>query len=272
MLGTLAGALTEYRFDYAASAVYEFTWHDFCDWYLELTKPLLQDAAAPVAAKQATQRTLAQTLEALQRALHPLMPFISEEIWLRVAPLARVAGETVMLQPWPDAGEYPCDEEAERETAWIQRFVLGVRQIRGEMNISPAKRIPVLLQDASAQDEALVTRHRAWLERLAGLESVTLLGPGASAPQSAMALAGTLTILVPMAGLIDAQAEAERLGRLLARAQQDLEKTRSRLGNESFVRNAPAEVVAADRARATELERTAGGLAAQLARLRGPGS
>jgi valyl-tRNA synthetase len=271
-LAAVASALAEYRFDYAASALYEFTWYDFCDWYLELTKPVLQDAAAAAAAKQATQRTLVQILEALQRALHPLMPFITEAIWLRVAPLARVAGETVMLQPYPEAADYPPDEQAERETAWIQRIVLGVRQIRGEMNISPAKRIPLLLKDATAEDETLVTRHRSWLERLAGLGNVTLLGPGANAPQSAMALAGTLTILVPMAGLIDAEAEAERLGRLLARAQQDLEKTHGRLANDSFVRNAPAQVVAALRARAAELERSVADLAAQLARLRGPES
>jgi valyl-tRNA synthetase len=137
------------------------------------------------------------------------------------------------------------------------------------MNISPAKRIPVLLKDASAEDEAYLARHRTWLERLAGLAGITLLAPEDPAPQSAMALAGTLTILVPMAGLIDPEAEAERLGRLLARAQAELEKTRERLGRESFVRNAPEHVVAADRERAAELERTAAGLAAQLERLRG---
>jgi valyl-tRNA synthetase len=271
-LATVESALAEYRFDYAANALYEFTWLHFCDWYLELTKPVLQaEGADAEAAKRGTQRTLAEVLEALQRALHPLMPFITEEIWLRVAPLAGVAGETVMLQPYPRPADFALDEVAERETAWIQRVVLGVRQIRGEMNISPAKRIPVLLKDASAEDEAYLARHRAWLERLAGVASITLLAPGTEAPQSAMALAGTLTILVPMAGLIDPEAEAERLGRLLAKAQADLEKIRGRLTSESFVRNAPEHVVAADRERAAELERSAAGLAAQLERLRGPG-
>ena len=269
-LATVESALAEYRFDYAANALYEFTWLHFCDWYLELTKPVLQaEGADAAAAKCATQRTLAEILEALQRALHPLVPFITEEIWLRVAPLAGRAGDTVMLQPYPQAADFALDEAAERETAWIQRVVLGVRQIRGEMNISPAKRIPVLLRDASAEDEAYLARHRTWLERLAGVGSITLLAAGAEAPQSAMALAGALTILVPMAGLIDPEAEAERLGRLLARAQADLEKIRERLARESFVRNAPEHVVAADRDRAAELERTAAGLAAQLERLRG---
>ncbi|HEY1874515.1 MAG TPA: valine--tRNA ligase [Steroidobacteraceae bacterium] len=267
-LASVESALAEYRFDYAASALYEFTWYDFCDWYLELAKPVLQDDAAE-AARRGAQRTLAEVVEALQRALHPLMPFITEEIWLRVAPLAGIAGETVMLQPYPRAADFALDEAAERETAWIQRVVLGVRQIRGEMNISPAKRIPVLLKDASAEDEASLARHRTWLERLAGVASITVLSPADAAPESAMALAGTLTILVPMAGLIDPNAEAERLGRLLARAEGDLEKTRTKLARESFVRNAPEQVVAAERARAAELERTAAGLAAQLERLRG---
>ena len=151
----------------------------------------------------------------------------------------------------------------------MQRVILGVRQIRGEMNISPAKRIPVLLQDASAEDEGYLARHRTWLERLAGVEGITQLAPGAHPPQSAMALAGTLTILVPMAGLIDPEAEAERLGRLLARAQADLEKSRAQLARASFVSNAPEHIVTAERGRAAELERTVEGLAAQLERVRG---
>jgi valyl-tRNA synthetase len=269
MLGTVESALRDYRFDYAASALYEFTWYDFCDWYLELTKPVLQAEASSDAAKRGTQRTLAQVLEALQRALHPLMPFITEEIWQRVAPLAARAGESVMLQAYPAAADFPADEDAEREAAWIQAVILAVRQIRGEMNISPARRLAVLFKDASAQDQAFTARHRAWLERLAGLASITVLAPGASAPQSAAALVGTLTILVPMAGLIDAGAEAERLGKLLARAQDELAKARARLANESFVRNAPTAVVATERERAAELERTASGLSSQLERVRG---
>jgi valyl-tRNA synthetase len=273
-LSTVEKAFAEYRFDYVATALYKFTYDDYCDWYIELTKPVLEaDAGAADAeaasARRAAQRTLAQILEALQRALHPLMPFITEEIWLRVAPLAGVAGETVMLEAYPRRADFAVDEEAEREIAWVQRVVLGVRQIRGEMNISPAKRIPVLLKDASAEDEAHLARHRTWLQRLAGLESLTLLQPGARIPQCAMALAGTLSVLVPMAGLIDPDAEAERLGRLLARAQTDLEKIRERLARESFVRNAPEQVVTLERERAAELERSVTGLAAQLDRVRG---
>jgi valyl-tRNA synthetase len=275
MLGAIESALAEYRFDYAASALYEFAWHDFCDWYVELAKPVLQgDATVPAAraARRGTGQTLAQVLEALQRALHPLMPFITEEIWQRIAPLAQLRGETVMLQPYPRAADFPADEAAEREIAWLQAVVLGVRQIRGEMNISPGRRIAVLLKDASAEEAARAARYRLWLDRLAVLESLEVLAPDAQAPQSAVALVGTLSILVPMAGLIDPAAEAERLGKLLARAQGELTKVSGRLGNDNFVRGAPPEVVAGDRERARELERTVRDLGAQLARLRAAGA
>ncbi len=269
MLAAVEQALRDYRFDFAASALYEFTWYDFCDWYLELTKPVLQSQESPPAAREGTRRTLTGILEALQRALHPFMPFITEAIWQRAAPLAGCSGETVMLQPYPAAAEYPPDEAAERETAWIQAVVLGVRQIRGEMNISPARRIPLLLRDASAQDRAWAARHRPYLERLAGLESVTTLEGGATAPPSAIALLGALALLVPMAGLIDAPAEIERLGKLIGKAEKDLGVVRARLASERFVANAPAAVVAGDRERLAELERTVAGLNAQLERVRG---
>ncbi|HEY1492084.1 MAG TPA: class I tRNA ligase family protein, partial [Steroidobacteraceae bacterium] len=266
-LATVEAALRDYRFDFAASALYEFAWYDFCDWYLELTKPVLQAEGTPAAARLGTQRTLVQVTEALQRALHPIMPFITEEIWQRIAPLAGVRGATVMLAPYPQAAEFPADPGAEAEAAWLKAVILGVRQIRGEMNIAPGKRIALLLKDASAQDESHVQRHRALLEKLAGLSAITVLAPGASAPESAMALVGTLTLLVPMAGLIDAAAEAERLGKLLAKTQGELAKTRGKLGNDNFVRNAPPQVVATERERATDFERSARDLAAQLERI-----
>jgi valyl-tRNA synthetase len=268
-LAAVEQALRGYRFDFAASALYEFTWYDFCDWYLELTKPVLQSPESPPAAREGTRRTLTGILEALQRALHPFMPFITEEIWQRAAPLAGCSGETVMLQPYPAAAEYPPDEAAERETAWIQAVVLGVRQIRGEMNISPARRIPLLLRDAGTQDREWAAQHRPYLERLAGLESVTILEAGATAPQSAIALVGTLALLVPMAGLIDAPAEIERLSKVIGKAEKDLAVVRARLASERFVANAPAAVVAGDRERLAELERTVAGLQAQLERVRG---
>ncbi len=267
-IAAVEAAFREYRFDYVAGALYEFTWHEFCDWYVELTKTVLQSDDAPAAAKQATRRTLVEVLEALQRALHPLVPFITEEIWQRAAPLAGRAGPTVMLQPYPRPEDFPVDEEAELEIGWVQSVVLAIRQIRGEMSVEPSRRIPVLLQGASGADRAFLERNRAALERLAGLESVTVLEAGAPAPQAAVQLVGELTILVPMQGLIDAAAEVERLDKLLARARQDLGKACGRLATESFVRNAPAAVVATERQRQADLERTVTGLEAQLARVR----
>ena len=268
MLGAVESALAEYRFDFAANALYDFTWHDFCDWYVELAKPVLQNDATAPAVRRGTQHTLVQLTEALQRALHPLMPFITEEIWQRVAPLANRRGETVMLQPYPQAADFPADEAAEREIAWLQAVVLGVRQIRGEMNISPGKRIVALLKDANPENAARARHHHTSIQRLAGLESLEQLAAGSPVPPSAVALVGELSILVPMADLIDPAAEVERLGKLLTRAQGELEKVRGRLSNDNFVRGAPAEVVATERERAAELTRTVTGLSAQLERVR----
>jgi valyl-tRNA synthetase len=261
-------AFKDYRFDYAATALYEFTWYEFCDWYLELTKPVLQSETASAAAKLGTRRTLVEVLEALQRALHPLMPFITEEIWQRVAPLANRQGETVMLQPFPTVDEFPADIDAEKEVGWLRQVIQAVRQIRGEMSISPAKQIPLLMKGASPQDTANVAKHRTYLERLAGLESITVMAPDAEAPQSATALVGELTLLVPMAGLIDAHAEADRLAKRITKAEEDLAKTNAKLNNENFVRNAPEAILAKDRERAAELERTIAELQAQLERIR----
>jgi len=267
-LAEVHAALGNYRFDFAATALYEFTWDEFCAWYLELTKPVLQSEASSEAAKCGTRATLAAVLEALQRALHPLMPFITEEIWQKTAPLAGRSGATIMLEPYPVAADFPHDADAECEIAWIQGFVLAVRQIRGEMDIRPSKLFAVLLKAPSERDRANVARHRGYLERLAGLQSIAILEPGVAAPQAATAMVGELTILVPMADLIDAAAESDRLGKRLAKTRQDLEKTRAQLNNRNFVDHAPVAVVAALRERTTDLERTAGGLEAQLERVR----
>jgi valyl-tRNA synthetase len=268
MLEQVDAALRDYRFDFAATALYEFTWYEFCDWYLELTKPVLQSESTSDAAKRGTRRTLAEMLEALQRALHPLMPFITEEIWQRAATLAGHSGETVMLQPYPAPADYPRDAAAESEIAWLKAFILGIRQIRSGMDIAPSKKLPVLLKNASTAELATIERNRATLERLAGTASITVLGPNETAPQSATALIGELTLLVPMAGLIDAAAEIERLGKRIAKAREDLAKTNAKLSNDNFVRNAPPQVVATQREHAAELERTIASLEEQLDRLR----
>ena len=269
MLAEVENAYREYRFDYASTALYEFTWYEFCDWYIELTKPVLQSDATSAAAKRGARRTLIQVLEALQRALHPLMPFITEEIWQRAAPLAGRKGPTVMLEPYPSQGEFPTDERAEQEITWVRAVILAVRQIRGEMNVPPSARIAVLFKNATAADRAFAEQHRPYLERLAGLESITILEAAAPVPQCATGLVGELILLVPMAGLIDAAAEIERLSKQVARHQQDLTKMQAKLGNGNFVRNAPPDVVTKDRERVAELERNIASLTAQIEKLKG---
>jgi valyl-tRNA synthetase len=264
MLDEVQSAFKDYRFDFAANALYQFTWYEFCDWYLELTKPVLQSTAVAAAARSGARTTLLEILEALQRALHPLMPFITEEIWQKVAPLAGRSGPSVMVAPYPQALDFPPDEHAEQDITWVQQFVLAVRQIRGEMNIAPSRRIPVLLRSASADDWQRAVRNRASLEHLAGLESIERLADSQQAPQSATAMLGEMNILVPMAGLIDVAAEIERLTKRLGKAAQDLGKTRAKLASETFVRNAPEAVVQAEREREAEQMRTVAGLQAQL--------
>ncbi|MEY3465220.1 MAG: hypothetical protein RL603_818 [Pseudomonadota bacterium] len=267
MLAEVETAFAEYRFDFAATALYEFTWYEFCDWYLELTKPILQSDSASPAAKRAARRTLVEVLETLLRALHPLMPFITEEIWQRVAPIAGVQGETIMTATWPARGALPRDPAAEDDVRWIQAFVLGIRQIRGEMDISPAKKLPVLLENAATEATRIRT-YDAYLQRLAGLESLRILDGGATAPPSAMAVVGAMRALVPMAGLIDPVAEVARLEKRIGKLREEITRANAKLGNENFVRNAPPEVVTQERERIADFERTRASLEAQLARVR----
>jgi valyl-tRNA synthetase len=265
-------AFAEYRFDFAATALYEFTWHEYCDWYLELAKPVLQGAGAAAERQRGTRQTLLVVLETLLRLLHPLMPFITEEIWQRVAPLlpgaAPAASPSIMLSAWPNPADFAPDAAAERDLRWLMQVVLGVRQIRGEMDISPARKLPLLLQNPSAVDLELAQRHQALLMRLAGVEAPQALAPGAQAPPSATALVGELTLLVPMADLIDPVAERARLEKQLRKTGEEIARAQAKLGNDNFVRAAPAAVVAQERERLAEFERARTGLERQLAQVR----
>ncbi|MEX2257330.1 MAG: valine--tRNA ligase [Woeseia sp.] len=256
-----------YRLDLAAQAIYDFTWYEFCDWYLELSKPVLQADDASAELKQGARRTLADVLEAVLRLLHPIMPFITEEIWLQTRQRAGVEGDTIMLRPYPLAADFAADEDAESEIEWVQQFILGIRQIRGEMDISPGKALPVLMEGATDTDNALAERHAALLQRVGRVESVRALDAGEEPPAAATALLGDLRLLVPMEGLIDVDAERQRLAKQRDRVQADLERSRAKLDNPKFVNNAPADVVTKEQARITEFERQLSRFAEQLEKL-----
>ncbi len=257
----------DYRFDLAAQTLYEFTWHEFCDWYIELSKPTLQSENSTAHERAGTRLTLASTLEKLLRLLHPLMPFITEELWQRIGPLTGKDATTIMLQDYPEPVDSDRDTDAETEIQWIMDFVLGIRQIRGEMDISPAKAVPVLLKDAGPSELTRLDKHRSYLMQLARLSSVEVLGGSSDVPQSATALLGDMKILVPMAGLVNVAAERERLTRRLGKRRTEAERAQRKLANENFVNNAPAPVVEKERSRAEELRREIRQLEEQLAQI-----
>jgi valyl-tRNA synthetase len=219
-----------YRFDLLAQALYQFIWNEYCDWYLELAKPALQQGTPEE--QRGTRRTLVRVLEAVLRLLHPLMPFLTEEIWQKLAPLAGREGATIMHQPYPVADASRIDAAAEADIDWLKTLILGIRQIRGEMDLSPGKPLPLLLQNLSADDRARLARLEGSIRFLARIERIEEVG--AEAPESAVALCGEMKLLVPMAGLIDKDAELARLDKAIAKLAGDREKTATRVGNPNF--------------------------------------
>ena len=257
----------DYRLDLAAQAMYEFTWHEFCDWYLELSKPVLQAEDVSAESKRGTQLTLIEVLESLLRVMHPLMPFITEEIWQQVAPRAGLDTDTIMLRPYPDADADAQDDAAVADIDWVRQFILGIRQIRGEMDISPGKPLPVLLRDASDNDQLRANTYSLLLARVGRVDSITVLKAGEEPPASATALLGDMRLLVPMKGVIDVEAERGRLQKQRDKLQIELARGRAKLENANFVNNAPVDVVANERQRATEHEKTIAQLAEQIVKL-----
>ena len=258
--------LDAYRFDLAAQALYDFTWNEYCDWYLELSKPVLT-GGADAAAQRGTRRTLVRVLETLLRLMHPLMPFITEEIWQKVAPLAGADGRSIALTRWPKADADKQDAAAEADVAWLQAFILGVRRIRGEMDIPPSKPIPVLLEHATADDRERLGRFDTLIAFLARTETIRVLEDDEAAPESALSLLGDMRILVPMAGLIDKNAELARLDKQITQTQADVQRAEAKLGNEGFVSRAPEAVVNQERARLDSHRRTLEELQGQRERI-----
>ncbi|MBK6278860.1 MAG: valine--tRNA ligase [Gammaproteobacteria bacterium] len=260
-------ALAGFRFDLAAQALYEFTWNDYCDWYLELSKPLLAASAEPRQAR-GTRRTLLGVLETVLRLAHPFIPFITEEIWQRVAPLAGRAGATIMLAPYPQAELSLLDEAASADIEWLKQAIVAVRNIRGELNIAPGRQLSLLARNGSDEDRRRMAEHRDLLHALAKLGSSTWLD-GKDAPPAAAQVVGQLELLVPLAGLIDVAAERGRLKREGDKLGKEVERLAAKLDNPGFTAKAPAEVVAKERARLAEISAQRDTLLAQLESLAG---
>lgn len=247
-------AMETYRFDLAAKEIYEFVWDEFCDWYLELTKPILNSDDATQAQKLGTQQTLARILESVLRLAHPFLPFLTEELWQKVPVTIRLSGDTIMLQPFPVADEKLISDAATKDVEWLKTVVTGVRNIRGEMDISPARLVPILLSNGSSEDKKRLDKFTRELTFLVRPESLTWLGDNAEKPLSATALVGEMELLVPMAGLIDKEAELARLDKEIDRKQKDRGKTEGKINNPSFVEKAPDEVVQKERDKLQDLD------------------
>ncbi|MDT8403630.1 valine--tRNA ligase [Sulfuriflexus sp.] len=251
-------ALEHYRLDHAAQAIYDFTWNEYCDWYLELSKPVLQGDDSSEAARRGTRRTLVRVLETLLRLAHPFIPYITEEIWQRVAPLAGQTGETIMLQAYPVSDKSKIDEQALAETELVMQLNRGVRRIRSEMNIAPGKALPVIVQNLSETERAVIEETAHCSLSISRMASIDFAGVDDALPESASSLVGTRGMLhIPLAGLIDKAAELNRLDKELAKTGKELAMRQQKLANRSYVDKAPETVVNKERERVTELESAA---------------
>jgi valyl-tRNA synthetase len=245
MITEVENQFTHYRLDLAAQALYEFIWNEYCDWYLEFAKTTVQSTNEEE--QVTTRNTLLTVLETCLRTLHPIMPFITEEIWQRVKTPLEIEGESIMLQSFPSAG--PFDEVAEQDVEWIKNVIQGIRRIRSELNLPPSKMLDVLYQAGHAADHSRQQRFSHILSQLARIQSANWVDQKADTAQCAVALVGDLKILIPLKGLVDVEAELTRLMKQLERENADLLKSQNKLGNRSFVDNAPEAVVDQERER-----------------------
>lgn len=256
-----------YRFDLLAQSLYEFAWNEFCDWFVELAKPALNGDDA--AAADSTRRTLLHVLESLLRLLHPLTPFVTEELWQQVAPRLGIGSDTISLQPYPSATDFAALDfaRAEADVEWLKSMVTALRRVRSELNVSPAKTVHLLLQGGTAEDRPRVERFASSLKFLLKLDGVEWLASDAEAPASAAAVVGELRLLVPLEGLVDLDAERTRLDKEIKRVEAEIGKCNGKLGNATFVQNAPALVVEQERARLVDWKTQLNALREQRAKL-----
>ncbi|SYZ80480.1 valyl-tRNA synthetase [Vibrio paracholerae] len=240
------GHIDNFRLDMAANTLYEFIWNQFCDWYLELTKPVLWKGTE--AQQRATRRTLITVLEKTLRLAHPVIPYITETIWQSVKPLVDgVEGDTIMLQALPQYDAANFNQEALDDIEWVKAFITSIRNLRAEYDINPGKPLEVMLKAANEQDAARIEANKPVLVSLAKLESIRVLADGEATPACATALVGKSELIIPMAGLIDKDAELDRLAKEIAKTQGEIARIEGKLGNEGFVAKAPEAVITKER-------------------------
>lgn len=256
-----------YRFDLLSQALYEFAWNEFCDWFVELAKPALQGEDAIAA--NSTRHTLLFVLERLLSLLHPLIPFVTEELWQQVAPKLGVGEKTIMLRPYPQASDFAGQDyaAAEGDVEWLKAMVTSLRKIRSELNVAPSRTVPLLVADCSASDRERVARFDSQLRFLTRLDGITVLDDANAAPASATALVGELKLFVPLEGLVDLGAERARLDKELKRVEGEIAKCHNKLASETFVANAPPAVVEQERKRLADWNLQREALAEQRAKL-----
>ena len=249
---TFRNSLSQYRFDLCANAIYEFTWNQFCDWYLELTKPVFANGNA--AQIRAASQTLVHVLEKLLRLAHPLIPFITEEIWQKVKGFVGITADSIMLQPFPQVAENGFDPEAEAEIEWLKEVIVAVRNIRAESNIAPSKGLDLLFRNLSAENAKILEKQTALLKAMAKLDNVQVLAANEIAPLAVAKLVGNAELLVPMAGFINKEAELARLAKEIEKYQNEVKRIENKLSNEAFVAKAPEAVIAKEREKQAEYQ------------------
>ena len=231
--------LSDYRLDLMSQTLYEFVWHDYCDWYLELSKPLLEDNQT----REGCESTLIKVLTETLVLLHPIIPFITEEIFEQSQKILSKSHDKLISQPFPEPENHLIDDDSEKEIDWLKSFILGIRKIRGEMNIPPGKPLPCYIKNYSGQDKVYIERSKSILSTIAKLDSINLLSQSDEEDESAIALVGEMKILIPLAGLIDKGAEKERLNKEIEKLIKLKSQFSAKLSNEKFVKGAPEAVV-----------------------------
>lgn len=233
-----------YRFDLLANTIYEFVWHEYCDWYLELSKPILQDEDILAPLKRGTRRTLLHVLDQILKLLHPLMPFITEEIWQRTNKFTSENEASIMLSEYPQVDDQFINDSIEQELDWLKTVIQAIRTIRSEMSISPGKQIPLSIRNSTPELQERIAKYEQTLKALSRISQIHFLNPGDTVPVSATAVVGDIELLIPMADLIDKAAELSRLSKEVAKLDKDISLAEGKLGNTKFTDKAPAEIIA----------------------------